>query len=188
MTHPLTAWRRPAPSPWRGPLRAGDAVRALALLSVVVGTWHGGAVATALFLLVLGGTTVPRAIDAPRALDVAYCSALLLSAWAAQLDWYASVAWLDVVAHAVVTALIAVLAARALQVWGVVGPPRSGSERGVLVVGLGAVLAVLWELGEWAGNTFLDRSIQVGYGDTVGDLAAALVGCTVTALVVARRA
>ena len=35
---------------------AGDMVRALALASVVVGTWRAGLVAGALFLLVLGGT------------------------------------------------------------------------------------------------------------------------------------
>jgi len=50
------------------------------------------------------------------------------------------------------------------------------------------VLAVLWELGEWAGNAWLDRRIQVGYPDTMGDLAAGLAGSVVAAAVVGRRA
>ena len=49
------------------------------------------------------------------------------------------------------------------------------------------MLAVLWEVGEWAGNAWLDRSIQVGYADTMGDLAAGLAGSAVAAVVVARR-
>ena len=166
----------------------GDVVRVLALVSVVVGTWWSGPVATALFLLVLGGAMVPRVISASTALDVAYCSTILFAAWAAQLDWYVAVSWLDVVVHAVATGLIAVLGVEALQFWGVVGRDRPRSELALLVVGLGAVLAVLWELGEWAGNAWLDRRIQVGYPDTMGDLAAGLAGSVVAAAVVRRRA
>jgi len=165
----------------------GDVVRVLALVSVVVGTWWSGSVATALFLLVLGGAMVPRVIGAPAALDVACCSTILFAAWAAQLDWYVAVGWLDVVVHAVATGMLAVLSVRALQAWGIVGPRRSRGETALLVVGLGAVLAVLWEVGEWAGNAWFDRSIQVGYADTMGDLAAGLAGSAVAAAVMARR-
>ena len=55
------------------------------------------------------------------------------------------------------------------------------------MTGLGATAAVLWEIGEWAGHTFLDPSIYVGYADTVGDLAAGLAGSVVAAVVLARR-
>lgn len=164
----------------------GDVVRVLALASVVVGTWRAGPVAAALFLLVLGGTILPRVIGAPLVLDVAYSGTLLFAAWAAQLDWYVAVPWLDLLVHLVATGLIAVVGYRALVAWGVVGA-RPPTERAVVVVGLGAVLAVLWELGEWAGNTLFDRRIQVGYPDTMGDLAAGLLGSVVAALVVARR-
>ena len=117
-----------APS-WQGALVPGDVVRVLALVSVVVGTWRSGPVATALFLLVLGGAMVPRAIGAPPVLDVAYCSTILFAAWAAQLDWYVAVGWLDLVVHAVATGLVAVMTLRALQVWGVVGRGRPRGER-----------------------------------------------------------
>lgn len=165
----------------------GDVVRVLALASVVVGTWWSGLVATALFLLVLGGCMVPRAIGAPTALDVTFSGTLLFAAWAAQLDWYVAVGWLDVVVHAGATGLIAVMSLVALRTWGVLGPARSRSETAVLVLGLGSVLAVLWELGEWAGNALLDPRIQVGYPDTMGDLAAGLAGSAVAAVAVARR-
>ena len=49
------------------------------------------------------------------------------------------------------------------------------------------MLAVSGELGEWAGNALFDRRIQVGYPDTMGDLAAGLFGSVVAAVVVARR-
>ena len=44
------------------------------------------------------------------------------------------------------------------------------------MTGLGAAAAVLWEVGEWAGHTFLDPRISVGYEDTIGDLVAGLAG------------
>ncbi|NUU17761.1 hypothetical protein HP550_10930 [Cellulomonas humilata] len=166
---------------------AGDVVRALAVASVVVGTWRAGLVACALFLLVLGGTLVPRAIGAPAGLDVAYCSTLLFAAWSAQLEWYAAVDWLDLAVHAVATGLVAVMALLALVRWRVVAEPAAAPDRIVLVTGLGATAAVLWEVGEWAGHTFLDPRIYVGYADTIGDLAAGLVGSVVAAVVLARR-
>ncbi|WP_421733724.1 hypothetical protein [Cellulomonas sp.] len=166
---------------------AGDVVRVLAMASVVVGTWRAGLVACALFLLVLGGTLVPRAIGAPAGLDVAFCVTLLFAAWAAQLEWYAAVDWLDLAVHAVATGLVAVMALLALVRWRVVSEPAEAPDRIVLVTGLGAVAAVLWEVGEWAGHTFLDPRIYVGYEDTIGDLVAGLVGSAVAAVVLARR-
>jgi len=167
----------------------GDVVRAAAAASVVVAVGLDG-VATALFLLVLGGTMVPRALGLTAPLDVAYSATLLASAWAAQLEWYRAVPWLDLPVHAACTGLVAAVAYVALVRAGMVADPgtlRPGRARaGVLVVsaGLGAVLAILWELGEWAGHTYLDDRIGVGYGDTVTDLAAGLLGAVVTGLLV----
>ncbi|ROS26055.1 hypothetical protein [Cellulomonas sp. PhB150] len=170
-------------------LMVGDALRALAAASVVVAAWQWGPVGAALFLLVLGGTLVPRAIGAPTALDVAYCAVLLLAAYAAQLDWYVAIGWLDVAVHAVATALIAVVTCLALARWG--GLDRDvlgGWLSGIAVASTGAALAVLWELGEWFGHTWLDDRIQVGYTDTIGDLAAGFAGSVVAGVVVARSA
>lgn len=170
--------------PAHAALVPGDVVRAAAAASLVVAVGLDG-VAVALFLLVLGGTMVPRALGLTAPLDVAYSATLLASAWAAQLEWYRAVPWLDLPVHAACTGLIAAVAYVALLRTGMLADPgtlRPGRARaGTLVVvsGLGAVLAVLWELGEWAGYTYLDDRIGVGYGDTVTDLAAGLLGAVV---------
>ncbi|QUC01523.1 hypothetical protein J5A69_05775 [Cellulosimicrobium cellulans] len=170
---------------------AGDAVRAGAALSVVVAGATLDGVGVALFLLVLGGTMVPRALGVTGVLDVGYGAALLASAWAAQLEWYRAVPWLDLPVHAVCTGLIAALATVTLVRVGALPAPHADDRpwhTGVAVVttGLGAVLAILWELGEWAGHTFLDDRIGVGYGDTVTDLATGLLGSFVAGVLLAR--
>ncbi|WP_206422666.1 hypothetical protein [Nocardioides pantholopis] len=161
------------------PLVVTDLLRAVALVSVVLGALGWGFVGFALFLLVLGGTMVPRALGAPLALDAAYCSGLLLGAWAAELDWYLRIGWLDVVVHATVTGLVAAMGYVAMVRVGMLpqGVHRSGAA--VVTAALGTTLAVVWELGEWFGHTFVDERIQVGYADTVGDLAAGAAGATV---------
>ncbi|MDM7831456.1 hypothetical protein [Cellulomonas edaphi] len=167
---------------------AADVVRLLAVVSVVAGTWRSGVVGAALFLLVLGGCVLPLALRLPAGLDAAYCATLLFAAWAAQLDWYVAIPGLDVVVHAVATGLIAVVATVALARWGAVVAPTGRARVGVavVVVGIGAVASVLWELGEWAGHTFLDDRIQVGYSDTLGDLAAGVAGSVIAAALATR--
>ncbi|ROS78645.1 hypothetical protein [Cellulomonas sp. PhB143] len=165
------------------PLVASDALRAAAALSVALVAARADLVAVALFLLVLGGTMVPRALGVSGALDASFCGTVLLGAWAAELDWYRAVSWLDVVVHAAITGLVAVLAYAALVRWRLVQP---GPGAVVVTVGLGAALSTLWEIGEWAGHTFLDGRIAVGYQDTVGDLAAGLTGALVAGLLLAR--
>ncbi|WP_019135790.1 hypothetical protein [Cellulomonas massiliensis] len=168
-----------------------DAVRVLAVVSVVVGTWRFGLVGAALFALVLGGTAVPRLVGVPPLLDAAYSATLLFAAWAAQLGWYEAVGWLDLAVHAVATGLVALVATLALARWGAVGPSSAPHWRvgvGVLVVGLGALGSVLWEVGEWYGHTQLDPTIHVGYDDTLGDLVAGVLGSVLAAVLLARSA
>jgi hypothetical protein len=170
-----------------------DVVRVAALVSLVVGTLTLGGIAGALFLLVLGGVSVPRALDLPAPLDVAYGASLIFAAWASQLEWYDAVDWLDLAVHLVCTGLIAAVAYLALVRWellpGAVATPPARASAGVVVVtaGLGAIAAILWEVGEWAGHTYLDEGIGVGYDDTVTDLAAGLLGALIAGLVLARR-
>jgi hypothetical protein len=169
-------------------------VRAAAVASLVVGGLTLGGVAAALFLLVLGGVLVPRFLGLPAALDVSFGAGLLVAAWAAQLGWYEAVPWLDLAVHAVATGLVAAVGAVALTRWLARGrvaepPTRPGRERvglALTTTGIGAVGAILWELGEWAGHTFLDDRINVGYPDTIGDLAFGLLGAVVAGVAVAR--
>jgi hypothetical protein len=173
-------------------LVAGDVVRAAAALSVVLGLVAYDGVAGALFLLVLGGTMLARALALPAALDVSFCVTILVAAWAAVLDWYLAVGWLDVVVHAAVTGLVGAVAHLTLVRVGAVPPAdagwlrRPGLGAGVLTAALGVALATLWEFGEWFGHTHVDDRIQVGYTDTVGDLAAGTAGALVAAVLLAR--
>ncbi|WP_418606141.1 hypothetical protein [Georgenia sp. SUBG003] len=49
----------------------------------------------------------------------------------------------------------------------------------MVALAVGLALAVVWELGEWAGHTYLDPAIFVSYDDTIGDLAAGGAGAAV---------
>jgi hypothetical protein len=170
----------------------GDLLRLVAAASVVAGTAAYGFIGFALFMLVLGGSVLPRALAAPATLDLSYCATLLVAAWAAELDWYLAVGWLDVVVHAAATGLIAAVAHLALVgVGGAAGPdegrlrrPRLGSA--VVTTALGVSFAVVWELLEWFGHAHLDDRIQVGYADTLGDVSAGAVGALVAGVLLAR--
>lgn len=158
-------------------LAVADLARSAAVASFVYSLVAMDAVAAALFALVLLGVTVPRAVRLPRALDMAVCAVLLVAAWCALLDWYVAFPWLDVVVHALATGLLAVTVYFALVRAGLLAAPRApglrrpraGAVLSVAFLGLG--LGVLWELGEWFGQTYLDHRIQTGYADTIGDLA-----------------
>jgi hypothetical protein len=176
------------------PLIVPDVLRAAGVVSVVGATVEGGWLGFALFFLVLGALFIPRAIGTSSWLDVAYCGALLIGGWAAQLDWYRAVPGLDLIVHATATGFIAVITWQVLVRVGALpghADPRlqrPGLGAFVLTATSAVTLAVLWEFGEWIGHTYLDDRIQVGYGDTMGDLAAGALGALVAALIVSRTA
>lgn len=174
--------------PWAR--RTADVGSALAVLSLLAGLWYGP-VAVALVALVLLGVVVVRLVPLPGALQAVGVLALVASTWTALLDGYQRVPWLDVVAHALLTGLLAAVAAALLT-----GPPlrRPGSaptlarrwDAVLVTTGLGALLAVIWEIAEWVGHTYIDSRVFVSYGDTIGDLAAGLVGSAVAGLLLGR--
>lgn len=161
-----------------GPLWARAAVDVLAVAAVVsfvVAFWRDG-VTVALFALVLLGLTVPRVAQLPGPLQVVSGATLIAAAWAAVLDWFVTVPGLNVLAHALANGLLAVIAVIVLRRTRLLpeGLPRVGTV--VVTTAVGALLAVVWEAGEWFGHTLLDDAIQVGYDDTVGDLVSGTVG------------
>ncbi|MBS4753984.1 glycosyltransferase family 2 protein [Nocardioides sp. zg-ZUI104] len=172
-------------------MRSADLVRVGAALSVAIASYAHGALGFALFFLVLGGCVLSRVLGVGRWVDLATCSVLLAAAWAAQLDWYVAVPWLDLVAHGLATALVAVLAAQLLGRSGSLpDPARSGAgwPLALVVTGLGALGAVLWEAGEWFGHAVVDERIQVGYDDTMSDLLLGVLGSLVAGMLLARQA
>ena len=140
---PLDAPRRQS---LRDPLRpvATDLLRLAAALSVVLGTLGWGFIGFALFMLVLGGSMIPRALGTPAPLDLSYCATILVGAWAAMLDWYLAVSWLDVVVHAALTGLVGAIGYAALDRLGLFG--EGMTRLGVVVVSstLATTLALLW--------------------------------------------
>lgn len=171
-----------------------DAVRVLGALSVVASAvWLGG-VEAALFALVLLGLMMPRFLALPGGLDLASGLTLLAAGWIAIIDLFAVIWWLDLAVHFVANGLLAAMACILLvRVGAIPASSADGPSRhrlGVLIAttACGATLGLLWEFGEWAGHTYLDDSINVGYDDTLGDLAAGGLGSLVAGLALARRA
>ena len=98
------------------------------------------------------------------------------------LDLYDTLAWWDDANHFVNWMLlcsgIGLLVCRRVEPrWAVV----------VVVTGIGALLAVGWELGEWFAFIRHGTEIDTAYEDTLGDEALGTLGGFVAALLVARR-
>lgn len=171
----------------------GGAVRVLGVLSLLVALVRSP-VEVALFALVLAGLLVPVAATASRTLDAAYGAGLLVAAWCSALQLYQSVAWLDLAVHLVVTGLVAAVGHLLLARWtDAVVDPHAATARAdrvgavVVTTSLGLALAVLWEVGEYVGHTYLDPEIYVGYADTIGDMVAGGLGSAVAGLWLCRR-
>jgi hypothetical protein len=169
--------------------RIADGLRVLGLLSVLAALIGWGLVEVLLFLLVLLGQLLTRAAGTHPVLDGVTSTVLLLASWSAVLDWYAAVPALDLAVHFAATGVLAALAFRLWQRWLEPAPqPPPGGARIVLpVLSLGALLSVLWEFGEWFGYYLVSSDINVGYDDTVGDLAAGLLGSLAAGIILAKR-
>lgn len=156
--------------------RIGADLAALAgVLSFIAAFWWGP-VEVALFALVLLGLTVPRVAQLPGVLQGVSGPTIVFAAWAATLDWYLTVPHLDLLVHACANSLLAAALVLLAVRLGALPPqlPRSGAV--IVMTGAGAFLGVLWEAGEWVGHVMMDPAIQVGYEDTLGDLAAGTLG------------
>jgi hypothetical protein len=158
---------------WAG--LVADAAAVLTVVSLLAGLLDG-VVAVALFALVLLGHVVIRLAPLQPAVQAGTAVALPAAAWAAMADAYQRISWLDIAVHFAVTGLLAVLATAGVYRAGWLRPGGTAAGTVLLATALGVLLAVAWEIGEWAGHGYLDPAIQVGYHDTVGDLAAGLAG------------
>jgi hypothetical protein len=97
------------------------------------------------------------------------------------LDLYDAVGWWDDFNHFCNWALL--LTGLGLILCRSVSPPWAVV---VLVAGLGAVLAIGWELGEWYTFIRHGTEIDTAYEDTLGDETLGTLGALVAGLVVAR--
>lgn len=158
--------------------RVALAVRSLAPLSALLTVLFSDIVGAAVMMLVCLATTIMWRARLPAVLEVATNLVLLVAAWSSVFLLYERFAHWDLVVHCAATAVLAELAFRALEHWGRLRASSAVAHVAV-VTGLGAVLALLWEFVEFAGYALVDPRVQVGYLDTMGDLAAGCVGSLV---------
>lgn len=187
MTLPLTprVLRATFLRPLRGAgMIAADALRAVGLLSVpvVVVGWSG--VGVAVILLALLGLVVPRFLGVRPGFDIAFCATILVAAWSSVVQLYVTVPAWDIPMHLVLTGLIAAMGFLLLTRLGILPPADAISLAGrlVLTVPLGLAFAVIWEVGEWAGHTFVSSEVYVGYDDTIGDMVVGGLGSLLAGL------
>lgn len=161
-----------------------DFVALAGIASFVAAFWFDG-IAVALMALVLLGLTVARVTALPALLQILTGTSLIIAAWASLLDWYVAYEWLDIAIHFAANGLLAVVVIIFMREFGALPEKLSPVGVVVLTTALGALLAVLWEAGEWAGHTMLNDDIGVGYDDTIGDLVAGTGGSLAAGLALA---
>lgn len=99
-------------------------------------------------------------------------------------NFYDSIVWWDDVNHLVNWFLLSMGAGlilrhvRDLRPW----------ELTFMITGLGAFLAVVWELGEWYTFIRNGTELETAYEDTLGDMALGTLGALIAGLVIAWRA
>jgi hypothetical protein len=95
------------------------------------------------------------------------------------LDLYDSVTWWDDMNHFVNWVFL--LSGIGLII---AGPVRPGWARVLMIAGLGAILAIGWELGEWYTFIRHGTEIDTAYEDTLGDETLGTLGALVAGLFV----
>ncbi|MCV9993488.1 hypothetical protein OIU93_04145 [Paeniglutamicibacter sp. ZC-3] len=162
----------------------GDALRLVVLLAIPAAWIISGPLSALTMLLVSGGTWALRYYSSSRSEDLAGQIVLLLGGAFSVLGTYKVVEWLDLVVHLLMLAVLTKTLANML-VHHAMLPDASNRRQAtgflVAVTGLGVLLALLWEIGEWAGHTFINPEVGVGYEDTLGDLVAGSLGSLMAA-------
>ena len=117
----------------------------------------------------------------PHLADILIGAPFLIDVAGNALDLYDSVAWWDDANHLVNWALLsggvgALLVRMRLAGWTLVG----------LVIGFGAVSAIVWELAEYVAFIRNSPELETAYEDTLGDMALGLTGAVIAAVIAAR--
>ncbi|WP_051441898.1 hypothetical protein [Arthrobacter sp. H14] len=169
---------------------AADGVRAVGVLSLVGAVIWLSLVDVAVLLLVLLGLLIARSLRLRPSADIATGVILLTAAWSSITNVYEAIEWWDFLIHAATTGVLAgishLLVLRTAGTASTTPVQFMGqgavTGRGAvvyLITAQGVALSVLWEFGEWWGYTYVDAAINVGYRDTLGDLAAGALGAVV---------
>jgi hypothetical protein len=122
----------------------------------------------------------------PYALDILLVSPFLVDVVGNALDLYDRISWWDDLNHFVNWGLLSLAVGQLVLRLRL--PPV---ELVAIVIGVGAVAAILWELAEYFAFIRNSDELDTAYTDTLGDMTLGLAGATVAALftgiVLARR-
>jgi len=113
----------------------------------------------------------------PSALDILLVSPFLVDVVGNALDLYDSISWWDDLNHFVNWGLLCLAIGQLVLRFEL---PRFAMF--VIVVGVGATAAILWELGEYIAFIRNSEEYDTAYTDTLGDMMLGLTGATVAAL------
>ncbi|HET9461127.1 MAG TPA: hypothetical protein VFO56_04255 [Gaiellaceae bacterium] len=116
----------------------------------------------------------------PYALDILLVSPFLVDVVGNTLDLYDSISWWDDLNHFVNWGLLSLAVGLLL-----VRLRIRRFEAFVIVVGVGAVAAILWELAEYVAFIRNSDELDTAYTDTLGDMMLGLGGATVAATLIA---
>jgi len=116
----------------------------------------------------------------PYAADTLFVLPFLIDTIGNALDLYDTIDWWDDANHFVNWALLSGAVATVLLRTHV-----ARAELFALVVGFGAVTAILWEIGEYFAFIRNSSELATAYTDTLGDLSLGLSGSTFTAAIAA---
>jgi hypothetical protein len=136
--------------------------------------------------LLLGGAGAVawavRPLLLPRVYDLAFVLALTLQAWGEALGLYDSVPWFDNVVHFTLPFFAAPALYILLARLDLVPDPKDDTDTlhyvgmAIVAFALGVALGGLWEICEYASDSWLGSDLQIDNADTVGDLMADSLG------------
>lgn len=163
-----------------------DVLRVMAAISIVVAGIGWGLQGALSLAAAFAALLLPRLLRLPPGFDIAFGAATLVACWSSVTDLYFSVRWWDLPMHfltnGVWAALLYVVLVRSGTIAGTTTLRRPRLSTAVMTTALGLSIAVLWELFEWAGHTFVDSRILVGYRDSIGDMVAGGLGSLLAGL------
>jgi hypothetical protein len=114
----------------------------------------------------------------PYALDILLVAPFLVDVAGNALDLYDSISWWDDLNHFVNWGLLCLAVGQL-----VLRSPPGRFATFLIVVGVGAITAILWELAEYVAFIRNSDELDTAYTDTLGDMTLGLLGAALAALV-----
>jgi len=125
----------------------------------------------------IGWRLAGRPAPYPYALDILLVLPFLIDVLGNTFDLYDSITWWDDLNHFVNWGLLSLAVGQLVIRLRI---PRI--ETFVIVVGVGAIAAILWELGEYIAFIRDSDELDTAYTDTLGDMMLGLAGATVAGI------